>query len=92
MAMQTDILVADVSVSGTAFSGRTRVRGLLVSPGASAGSVVLKDGGSGGTTKMTIPTVANGEPFSVVIPSDGVLFQTDVYVAVSNTTVLVFHG
>lgn len=92
MAMQTDILVADVSVSGTASAARTRVRGLLVSPGASAGSVVLKDGGASGTTKMTIPTVANGEPFSVVIPADGVLFQTDVYVAVSNSTALVFYG
>ncbi len=50
MAMQTDILVANVSVSGTASTARTRVRGLLVSPGASAGSVTLKDGGSGGTT------------------------------------------
>ncbi len=92
MTMQTDILVANVTVSGTASDSRTRVRGLLVSPGTNAGSVTLKDGGSSGTTKMTIPTTANGEPFSVVIPSDGVLFQTDVYVALSDTTALVFYG
>lgn len=90
--MQTDILVANVAVSGAASDSRTRVRGLLVSPGASAGSVVLKDGGSSGTTKMTIPTAANGEPFSVVIPANGVLFQTDVYVTLSNATALVFYG
>ena len=90
--MQTDILVANVTATGAASGSRTRVRGLLINPGASAGSVVLKDGGSGGTTKMTIPTTANGEPFSVVIPANGVLFETDVYVTLSNATALVFYG
>ena len=90
--MQTDIQVAQVDATGTAYGARTRVRGLLVSPGASAGSVVLKDGGSGGTSMMSIPTAANGEPFSVVIPADGVLFESNVYVAVTNATALVFYG
>ena len=90
--MSTDILVAQVDASGTAYGARTRVRGLLVSPGSSAGSIVVKDGGSSGTTKMTIPTAANGEPFSVVIPADGIVFATDVYVAVTNATALVFYG
>ena len=83
MSMLTDVMTAVVSTSGTAYAARTRVRGLLVVPTGSAGLIVLRDGGSGGTVLFSIATAANGEPFSVVIPANGVLFETDVYAAVS---------
>jgi hypothetical protein len=92
MGMQTDILASSLAASGTAFAGRTRVRGALIEPSGSAGSLVFKDGGSSGTTKFTINTTANGESFSLVIPSDGILFSTDVYVALTNAKVTVFYG
>ena len=92
MGMQTDIKAISLAASGTAFNQRTRVRGALIEPGASAGSVLFKDGGSGGTTIMTINTVANGDPFSVVIPADGVVFQTNVYLTLSNAKATVFYG
>ena len=92
MTMQTDIKAKSLAASDTVFDQRTRVRGLVIEPGASAGSVVLKDGGSGGTSVMTFNTVANGETFTVVIPSDGVLFLTDVYATLTNTKVTVFYG
>ncbi len=92
--MQTDVSAASVSTSSTAVAARTRVRGLLVSPGSANGSVVLKDGGSSGTTLLTISTVANGEPFNVIIPANGVLFETDVYATLSGTgtAAVVFYG
>lgn len=92
MGMQTDIKATSLAASGTAFNQRTRVRGALIEPGSSAGSVVFKDGGSGGTTVMTVNTSANGETFSVVIPADGIVFQTDVYVALTNAKVTVFYA
>jgi hypothetical protein len=92
MAMQTDVKANSLALSGSVFGDRTRVRGALVEPGSNTGSVIFKDGGAGGTTVMTINTVSNGEPFSVVIPAEGVLFQTDVYVALSNAKVTVFYG
>ena len=92
MAMQTDILATSLAASGTAFGGRARVRGALIEPSGSAGSVVFKDGGASGTTKFTVNTSANGETFSVVIPADGVLFATDVYVALTNAKVTVFYA
>ena len=92
MAMQTDILAVSLAASGTAFDQRTRVRGAVIEPSGSAGSVVFKDGGSGGTTVMTLNTTANGETFSVVVPADGILFKNDVYVALTNTKVTVFYG
>lgn len=92
MGMQTDIEVTSLAASGTVFDQRTRVRGALIEPGASAGSVVFKDGGSGGTTIMTINTSANGETFSMVVPANGVVFKTDVYVALTNAKVTVFYA
>lgn len=92
MGMQTDIKAVSVAVSGTAYGDRTRVRGALVEPGTGVGSVVFKDGGASGTTVMTINTIAGGEPFSVVIPAEGILFSTDVYVALTNAKVTVFYG
>lgn len=92
MGMQTDIKAVSLAASGTAFNQRTRVRGALIEPGASAGSVVFKDGGSSGTTIMTINTSANGETFSMVIPADGIVFQTDVYVALTNAKITVFYA
>jgi hypothetical protein len=94
MGMQTDVSAASVSTSSSAVGYRTRVRGLVVSPGTANGSVVLKDGGSNGAALITIPTVANGEPFNVLIPANGILFETDVYAALSgaNTAAVVFYG
>ena len=92
MAMQTDVNAVSLAASGTAFSGRTRVRGLVVEPGASAGSVVLKNGGSSGTTVLTINTPAAGQLASVLIPGEGVLFSTDVYATLTNAKVTVFYG
>ena len=91
MGMQTDVMAQHMAASGTVFGDRTRVRGALVEPSASAGTVTFKDGGSGGSTLFTINTSANGEPFSVVIPANGVLFETDVYVGLSNAKVTVFY-
>ena len=92
MGMQTDIEVTSLAASGTVFDQRTRVRGALIEPGSSAGSVVFKDGGSSGTTIMTINTSANGETFSMVVPANGVVFKTDVYVALTNAKVTVFYA
>ena len=90
--MQSDVLSTSLAASGSVYAARTRVRGIVISPGASAGSLTLLDGGSGGTSKMVINTPAAGQPFNVVIPGEGVLFYTNVYATLSNATVTVFYG
>lgn len=92
MAMQTDVKAVSLAASGAITDARVRVRGMVIEPGTGAGSVVLKDGGSGGTTVLTINTVANGEPFNVVIPGEGVLFQTSAYAALTAAKVTVFYA
>lgn len=90
--MQTDVKAISLAASGAITDARTRVRCLVIEPGASAGSVILKDGGSGGTTVFTINTTANGETFDVSIPGEGVLFGTSAYATLSNAKVTVFYG
>jgi hypothetical protein len=90
--MQTDIKAASMAAGGTAYAGRTRVRGLLVEPGLLTGYLKLRDGGSSGPVVMTVNTVANGEPFSVVIPAEGILFQYEVYAELSQAKATVFYG
>ena len=92
MGMQTDVMAKSMAASGSVFGSRARVRGALVEPGTGAGSVVFKDGGASGTTLFTINTIANGEPFSVIIPAEGVLFKTDIYTTLTDAKVTVFYA
>jgi hypothetical protein len=92
MTMQTDVKVKSLAASGAVTTFRARLRGMVIEPGTGAGSVIMKDGGSGGTALMTINTVANGEPFNVLIPAEGVLFSTDIYAALTDAKVTVFHA
>ena len=101
MSMQTDVL-ASVPLTGTGqFTnqtptalGRTRVKAVYIVPAASAGSVIFKDGGSGGTVVMTLNTVASAtQPTYLIFPGEGVLFSTDVHGTVANVgSVTIFYG
>ena len=72
---------------------RTRIKAMTVTSSGTAGSVILKDGGSGGTTKITINTPAVAEIFNILIPAEGVLFETDVYIDLTSVdSVTVFYG
>lgn len=94
MAMQTDVKSATAIADGTMVAARTRIKAMTITcSSAGVGSVILKDGGSGGTAKVTINTPAVAEIFNILIPAEGVLFETDVYVDVTNvSSVTVFYG
>ncbi len=78
--------------SATVVGSPARVRGIYYTANASAGTIVVKDGGSGGETVISIATPANGYG-SVMIPGDGVLCGTNVYVALTNVgSATVFYG
>ena len=102
MGMQTDVLVSAVlssdgqftNAAGTGDITRCRVKAVYIVPIATAGSVVFKDGGAGGTTIMTLNTVASAtQPTYLLFPGEGVLFNTKVYADVTNIgTVTIFYG
>lgn len=91
MAMQTDVRALEKATSGTVFSGRTRVRGVTISY-ASGGTVVIKDGGASGATVWSFTAPAAAGAISILLPGEGILCTTDVYVALSSATASVVYG
>ena len=94
--MQGDVSSKHVNDSGSIYASRTRVKGFSICSTASqAGTLLLKDGGSGGTTliEIDIPSNSNPNSFYVAIPQQGVLFETNVYATLTNiASVTVFYG
>ncbi len=73
-----------VTSSSTLHDGPGRVHGVQYRAGATAGTVVLKDGGSSGTVKLTIYTPASATHAGFVpIGGGGIQFQTDIYAALT---------
>ena len=93
MALYLGDVKSNVATSNnTVVASPARVRSLYYNANASAGSIVVKDGGSGGTTVISIATPASGYG-SVLIPADGVLCSSNVYVALTNiASVTVFYS
>lgn len=82
-------LTADGSVFGT----RTRVRAVHAVCGATAGSIILLDGGSGGVSRLDVDTPASATAvIALDFQEQGILFETDCYLDLTNvTSVTVFY-
>jgi len=93
MAMQYDVKNVHANASGSLVSYRTRVKGIVItSTGAGAGTVQLKNGGSSGTVLLEVDVPATAAFHNVVIPGEGVLFDSNVYATLSNCYISVFYG
>jgi len=96
MAMQYDVKATHRNSSGSIFGARARIKGFSICATASlAGTLLLKDGGSGGTTviEIDIPSNSNPNSFYVSVPGEGVLCTTNIYASLTNiASVTVFYG
>jgi hypothetical protein len=94
MAMQTDVKSSHVEATGTMVSGRVRVKGYQCLSGGTAGDIILRDGGASGTIRLQFNIPANtNNPFSNLIPGEGILFTTDVHVTLPTAAkITVFYG
>ena len=93
MTMQTDVSATSLTESGTAFAGRTRVRGIVISDTNTAGQLILRDGGVTGTIKFQLDTPNAAFVSNILIPGAGILFETDVYAEITSlASVVVFYG
>ena len=99
--MQTDVLASvPLTTSGpftaqnTGNVGRCRVKAVYIVPTGTAGSLVIKDGGSSGSVIATINTVASAtQPTYLLMPGEGLLVQTAPYGAVTNLgSATIFYG
>jgi hypothetical protein len=96
MTMQTDVKMTHLNASGAVFGGRTRIKGFVVCPTASsAGTIIIKDGGSSGRTVIEFDITSNTNPntFTFTLPGEGVLCETSAYATITTVnSVTVFYG
>ena len=96
--MQTDVLSKHLSAAGSYYVGRTRLRGMVVSPKAStAATFEIRNGSATGDVLYTMDIASLGTPntFYVLIPAEGILATTGLYLTTSTGTVTgitVFYG
>lgn len=95
---QTDVKSAHLSAAGSYYVGRTRLKGFVVSPKAStAATFEIRDGGSSAAVLFTmdIASLATPNTFYVLIPGEGILASTGLYLTLSVgsvTGITVFYG
>ena len=96
MTMQYDVKSTHLNASGSVFAQPARIKGFSICANAgAAGTLLLKDGGSGGTTRIEIDIPANSNPnsFFVLVPGEGVRCYTNIYATLTGlASVTVFYG
>jgi len=97
MGMQTDVKAAHIEATGTAVSGRNRLKGYQCISGGTAGDIIFRDGGASGTIRLQFNIGTGTQPISLLIPDQGILFTTDIHITVPGTApnaakVTVFYG
>ena len=96
--MQTDVKAAHLSAAGSFVAGRTRLRGIVISPKASTASTFeIRDGSSSAAVLFTmdIASVTTPVNFNITIPGEGILATTGLYLTTSVGTIVgieVFYG
>ena len=98
MSMQTDVLSDHLSAAGSYYVGRTRLKGIVVSPKAStAATFEIRNGSSTGDILYTMDIASLGTPntFNILVPGEGILASTGLYLTLSAgsvTGITVFYG
>jgi hypothetical protein len=94
MGMQYDVSSASNTASATFVNGPARLKAVYFTGGANAGSITFRDGGAGGTVKLTIPSIANATaPTYMLIPGEGIRFSSTLYANLTNVAaVTVIYG
>ena len=96
--MQTDVKAAHLTAAGSFMAGRTRLKGLMISPkAATAATFEIRDGSSTADILFTMDLASVTVPvnFSITIPGEGILATTGLYLTTSTGTVVgieVFYG
>ena len=93
MGMQTDVKAAHIEATGTIVSERTRLKAYQCISGGTAGDIIFRDGGSGGTIRLRFNIGTGTQPISLLMPGEGILFTTDIHVTLpASAKATVFYG
>lgn len=103
MAMQTDVKVTKPLAATGVFKTqtdanmafRTRVKGIYVQNGATAGSIVVRDGSASGDILFTLNTAASADTgdFYIPVPDQGILAEDGLHGTITNaSSITIFYG
>lgn len=95
--MQTDVKSTHLNAAGVVFAGRARLKGFSICPAAStACAVQFRDGGASGPILCEVDVGSNTNPnsFYLLVPGEGVVFTSSIYMSLSASVVGVtaFYG
>jgi len=96
--MQTDVLSAHLSTAGSYYAGRTRLKGMIITPKASTvATFEIRNGSASGAVLFTmdIPSLGTPNSFYILVPGEGILASTGLYLTLSVGTITgitVFYG
>lgn len=84
------------TTTAQAVNGRARLLGVYFTNTATASTLVLKDGGSGGTARLSLVTPAAAGSQDILIPDMGILFDDGIHLTFGSAEVtsvtLLFEG
>lgn len=80
--MDNDGILYHLAATATVHPTQGRVTTVAIAAGADAASVILKDGGASGTTKITLKAPAGETAF---ISFRGANFATDIHATITGT-------
>ena len=86
MSFASDIQATTLTNTGTAVPRRVRLAGVNVIATATSGTLTFRDGGATGTVRLTYTTPAAAGAYDLLIPDNGIVFETDMHVTFSDNT------
>jgi hypothetical protein len=93
MSTLTNVFSKHEDATGVIYNGATNLAGYQLASGGTAGEIVFRDGGSGGTELLRVNITVNTAVISTLIPGNGIRFNTNIHVTLpANAAVTIFCG
>jgi hypothetical protein len=87
---QSDVIAVTRTTDGSIYGQRARVRQIVATTSSSGSPAILvKDGGASGTTRLSMAFIVS-DVITVNIPDNGILFETDVYLDLTDCDSVTF--
>ena len=94
MSTLTNVFAVHTEATGIMYAGATNLAGFQCLSGGTAGDVIFRDGGASGDVLLQFNVPANtNNPFSTLLPGNGIRFTSNVYVTLPTATkITIFCG
>ena len=87
---RSDVIAVTRTTDGSIYGQRARVRQIVATTSSSGSPAILvKDGGASGTTRLSMAFIVS-DVITVNIPDNGILFETDVYLDLTDCDSVTF--